>query len=43
VSYQNPYILQQLPFGQFPQTVFPFPAPQVPELIRIRTVERGAE
>lgn len=31
MSYQNPYILQQLPFGQFPQTVLPFAAPQVPE------------
>jgi hypothetical protein len=42
VSYQNPYILQQLPFGQFPQTVLPFAAPQVPEFQRISIASNKA-
>jgi hypothetical protein len=43
MSYQNPYILQQLPFGQFPQTVLPFPAPQVPKIqvVRLAWLQEG--
>lgn len=32
-TYQNPYIEQQFPKGQFPQTVLPFEAPQVPSVV----------
>jgi hypothetical protein len=32
-TYQKPYMEQQFPFGQFPQTVLPFPAPQVPSVV----------
>jgi hypothetical protein len=33
LSYQNPYMEQQFPFGQFPQTVFPLDVPQEPSVV----------
>lgn len=33
ITYQNPYMEQQFPFGQLPQTVLPFEAPQVPSVV----------
>ena len=33
LTYQNPYMEQQFPLGQFPQTVLPFEAPQVPSVV----------
>lgn len=32
-SYQNPYMEQQFPLGQFPQTVLPFEVPHVPSVV----------
>lgn len=32
-TYQNPYIEQQLPFFQSPQTVLPLEEPQVPSVV----------
>jgi hypothetical protein len=32
-SHQNPYMEQQFPFGQCPQTVLPFPTPHVPSVV----------
>lgn len=43
LAYQNPYIEQQFPFGQFPQTVLPFEVPQVPSVVTAAVaVDSGA-
>jgi hypothetical protein len=42
-SYQNPYIEQQLPFFQLPQTVPPFELPHVPSVVTGAAVPVGAE
>lgn len=40
---QNPYMEQQFPFGQFPQTVSPFDVPQVPSIVtRAVAIASGA-
>lgn len=33
LAYQNPYMEQQFPFGQLPQTVLPFEVPQLPSVV----------
>jgi len=33
LAYQNPYMEQQFPFGQLPQTVLLFEVPQLPSVV----------